>query len=67
MDIYVVNIIKQVFLIYVGNFFFNDFYNKTGWHAKAQYIQSDVNVAFVHTYLSCASFLFIASCVFKCN
>ena len=66
MDIYVVNIIKQVFLIYVGNFF-KDFYNKTGRHAKAQYIQSDVNVAFVYTHLSCASFLFIASCVFKCN
>ena len=49
MDIYVVNIIKQVFLIYVGNFFFNDFYNKTGRHVKAQYIQSDVNVAFVCT------------------
>ena len=49
MDIYVINIIKQVFLIYDGNFFFNDFYNKTGRHAKAQYIQSDVNVAFVYT------------------
>ena len=48
MYIYVVNIIKQVFLIYVG-IFFNDFYNKTGRHAKAQYIQSDMNVAFVGT------------------
>ena len=28
---------------------FNDFYNKTGRHAKAQYIQSDVNMAFVYT------------------
>ena len=49
MDIYVVNIIKQVFFIYVGNFFFNDFYNKTGRPAKTQYIQSDVDVAFVCT------------------
>ena len=44
MDIYVVNITKQFFCIYVGNFFFNDFYNKTSRHAKTQYIQSDVNV-----------------------
>ena len=34
MDIYVVNIIRQVLLIYAGNFFFDDFYNKTGPPAK---------------------------------
>ena len=48
MDIYVVNIIRQFFLIYnVGNFVCNEFYNKTGRHEKTQYIQSDVNMAFV--------------------
>ena len=34
MDIYVINIIKQVLLIYTGNFFFNDFYKKIGRHAN---------------------------------
>ena len=42
MDIYVVNIIKQVLMI----FFLMIFYNKTGRHEKAQFIQSDVNVYF---------------------
>ena len=45
MDIYVVNIIRQVLLIYAGNFFLDDFYNKTGPHAKnTQYIQSYMNM-----------------------
>ena len=42
MDIYVVNIIRQVLLIYAGNFFFDDFYNKTGPHAKKHNIFSRI-------------------------
>ena len=44
MDIYVVNIIRQVLLIYAGNFFFYDFYNKLVRTQKTQYIQSDMNM-----------------------
>ena len=44
MDIYVVNIIRQVLLIYVGNFLFDDFIIKLVRTQKTQYIQSDMNM-----------------------
>ena len=44
MDIYVVNIIRQVLLIYAGNFFCDDFIIKLVRTQKTQYIQSDMNM-----------------------